>query len=431
VPTAGTDASPPSVGYARYVLGVLLAMYVFNYLDRYLLAVVVLEIQAELGTSDDVIGFLLGPAFGVLYAVAGIPIGRWADRASRTGILALGLTTWSLMTAACGLARSSLQLAVARVGVGIGEAAGTAPAHSLISDYFPPQRRARALGVLQVGVYLGTMLGTLVGGALVGPLGWRGVFLAAGLPGVALALLLWTTVREPPRGALEARVDTGPAPALGEVLRVLWRLRSFRYLALGTGLAAFAGTGFGVWMPTFLRRVHDFSPVQVGLAYGVINSGSAALGSLLGGWLADRLGRRDVRWWAWVAAGIVLLSLPFLLGVVLWPSAVGALVLFVPAGIVGGGWAPCAYAAAQNLVPPRMRALASSVLVLMATLLGMGAGPQAVGLLNVWLEPAFGIEAVRWSLAIVLLTSVVGGGLFLLAGRYLVGDLAQQAARAA
>ena len=417
-----SGAPEPSRRYARYVLGVLVVMYVFNYLDRYVLTILVEDVKRDLGASDTMIGFLIGPAFAVFYTAAGLPIARLADRRSRTAIISVGFVVWSALTAACGLVRSSAQLALARVGVGIGEAAGVAPAHSLISDYFPTERRAVALSVFQLGVFIGMMLGLVIGGWLVGPLGWRMTFVAVGLPGLAVAGLVYWSVREPRSGA--PPVEPASRPSMLEVLWILARTPTFILIALGAGIASYSGTGFGVWVPTFLRRVHDMSAADVGLYFGVINSLSAAAGSLIGGWLTDVLGRRDPRWWVWMPAASVIASLPFLLGVVLLPDTFWVLVFFVPAGI-GGGWAPAIYAAVQNLVRPDMRAVAASILILFTTLLGQGAGPQVVGVLNDWLEPGYGVEAVRYSIAIVLAASLAGGILFLLAGRTLPADLAR------
>jgi MFS family permease len=380
-------------------------------------------IQQELGTSDTMMGFLTGPAFAVLYATAGIPIARLADRRSRRGILALSFASWSAFTAVSGFARNGWELAAARVGVGIGEAGGAAPAHSLLSDYFPAHARARALAIFQCGVYLGMFLGIYAGGILAVQIGWRATFVAAGLPGLALALLLRFTVREPERGALDAVPRSGEVVPVGETLRALWRLPSFRWLTIGAGIASFAGTGFGSWVPTLFVRVHEMSLADVGRTYAWYSAPSAMAGALLAGWLADRLGRHDPIWMLRVGAIALVLVLPFLTLTCVWPDPAVAMLFAVPSGLVGAGWAPACYSAVQNLAPPRMRALAASVLVLSITLLGQGAGPQVVGLLNDALAPRFGAEAVRWSLVIVLASSLAGAALIEVAARHLRRDI--------
>jgi MFS family permease len=406
------------------VLAVLTAMYAFNYLDRYVLAMLIQPIKEELGVSDTMLGFLTGPAFAVLYASCGIPIARLADRTSRRAILALSFAAWSACTALSGLARSTAELALARVGVGIGEAGGTAPAHSLLSDYFAPAARARALAIFQMGVYLGQFMGIYAGGLLAVEIGWRKTFMAAGLPGIALSLLLYASVREPPRGAADAARSAVPTLPLGDSLRALWRLRSLRWLILGGGIASFAGTGFGAWVPTLFVRVHDMSLADVGRTYAWFNIPAALVGTLGAGWLADRLSQRDPRWLLRVPVLSLLFSLPFLLGIALLPDARTALLCAIPAGLLGAGWAPPVYGAAQNLVPAPLRALAASLLVLSLTLLGQGAGPQIVGLLNDAFAPRFAEEAIRYSLALVLATSLVGAVMIQRAARHFAREIA-------
>jgi MFS family permease len=412
-----------SRGYALYVLFAMFVMYSFNYLDRYILSMLLQPIKQELGASDTMMGFLTGPAFAVLYAAAGLPIARLADRTSRRTILAIAFASWSAFTAISGFARSTAELALARVGVGIGEAGGTAPAHSLISDYFPPQARARALSVFQLGVYVGTFFGIYAGGVLAESIGWRQTFLVVGLPGLVLAVLLQLTVREPLRGHFDAASPSHATGTQKETLRALWRLPSFRWLVFGAGLASFAGTGFGAWVPTLFVRVHGMTLAEVGGSYAWYSVPAALVGTLFAGWLADRLGRRDARWLLGVAALSVLLSLPFLIGICLWPDARVAMLFAIPSGLLGAGWAPAVYAAGQNLVPSHMRATLAAVVVLSLTLLGQGAGPQVVGLLNDALAPRFGDEAVRYSLVAVLATSLAGAGMLALAARHYLRDV--------
>jgi MFS family permease len=416
--------------YRRYVLAALTTSYVLNYLDRYVLTILLEPIKAELGVSDAWMGFLIGPAFAVFYTGLGVPVARLADRAVRRSIVAAGFAVWSAFTVASGFARGALDLTLARIGVGIGEAAGAAPSHSLISDYFPAARRAGALAVFQLGVYIGQFLGLAVGGLLVAPLGWRWTFVAVGAPGLVLAVVLYLTVREPPRGAFDAAPAPARAPGIGTVFRTLWALPSFRRLAVGAGLASFAGTGFGFWVPSLFVRVHGLSPAEVGATYGWISPASAMLGSLLAGALADRLGRRDERWWLRVPALSVALSLPFLCAICLVPSPWLAVALAVPSGLLGGGWAPPTYAATQNLAPPAMRAVAASILILFMTLLGMGAGPWCVGLLSDALAPRLGADALRWALVAVLSVSAIGAAALAAGARCLPADLAARRAPA-
>ena len=423
----GLGPSPvPSRRYSHYVLVVLTGMYTFNYLDRYVLTILVVPIQAELGLSDTVMGFLLGPAFALFYTGLGVPIARLADRYSRRRILALSFVAWSAMTALAGLARTGVELAATRIGVGVGEAGGTAPAHSLLSDYFPPERRAFAFGIFQQGVYLGQMLGLMVGAVLVAEVGWRVTFFIVGLPGLGLAVVLYATVRDPVRGAFDPPAAVPEeTPALREVFTRLWRLPTFRLLMVGAGIASFGGTGFGFWLPVLFERAHGLTPMEVGLRLGPVMALSGSLGALFAGLLTDRLGKRDPRWLMRIPAASVLTSLPFLIGVCIWPTANGALICAIPAGLLGGGWAPAAYAAAQTLAPLRMRALGASLVILCITLFGMGAGPQAVGILNDVLAPTLGDDAVRWSMVGVIGSTAVGALLLYLGSRTFVRDCAR------
>jgi predicted MFS family arabinose efflux permease len=411
---------------ANWVLLVLTLTYTLNYLDRYLLTILLEPIKQDLDMSDTGMGFLIGPAFALFYTAMGVPIARLADRTSRINVIAIGFTIWSAFTALSGLARSFVQLAIARVMVGVGEAAGGAPSHSLLSDTFPPERRANALAIFQMGVYLGQFLGLAVGGFLVAPLGWRWTFIAVGLPGVLFALLLKFTVPEPERGRFDEAASSEQKP-LREVISHLLGMRTFRWLALGTGLASFAGTGYGFWVPTLFVRVHGMSFGEVGLTFGLVAGISSLLGTLLAGRLGAWLGERDPRWLLWLPALAVTLSLPFLVAVSVWPTPYVAMAFAVPAGLAGAGWAPLAYTVVQNLVPASMRAVAASILIFSITLLGMGAGPQAVGIVSDWFAPSYGVESVRYAMVAVLATSALGAFAIFWASRSLLAELPERA----
>jgi len=417
------DASATSARHARYVLAVLVAMYTCNYLDRFVLTIMIRDIKADLEISDAMVGFLMGPAFAFFYTVAGIPIARWADVGSRRAIIALGMTVWSGFTAASGLVTTATQLAVARVCVGIGEAAGAAPAHSLISDYFPPHRRATALAIFQGGVYFGSMLGLVIGGLLVEPIGWRMTFLAVGLPGLLIALVVRFTVREPVRGAFDGPNAGLPRPTLAEAARHLMRKPSFWLIGLGAGIASFAGTGYGMWMPAFLERVHELPRAEIGVRFGLIQYVAAFVGSILNGRIADHFGRRDARGYSWVGAISVVLMVPIMTAQLLWPDGRQAILFSIPAALCSAGWAPIAYGMAQNLAPPPMRAVASAFIIVFITFLGTGLGPWAVGALNDALAPRYGVLSIRYSLLIVLWTCSLGAVLFALSARTIRRDM--------
>ncbi len=420
------DPTPTRL-YSRYVLAVLSASYVVNYLDRYVLTMLAGPIKAELGVSDATMGFLLGPAFALLYTGLGIPVASLADRHSRRNLIAAGMLVWSGFTAFSGLARSPWQIAVARIGVGIGEAAGAAPAHSLIADYFPPASRATALAVFLMGVPIGQMLGTLIGGLLVAPLGWRNVFLVVGLPGIAIAALILATVREPSRPVLPALAS--PYAAGVEILRsigALLRIRTFRLLAIGGAFTAIAAAGVGAWLPEMFVRSHQMSLRDFGVGYGLVNGAATLTGVLLGGVLADRLGRRSPPTRLVVAAASVAFSMPILIAICAVPNPWLAIALSVPNGIVGSGWGPILFAMAQSLAPARYRAVASSVLILFLT--GGGVGPWAIGVASDLLAPRFGGESLRIAMIGMLSTMTVGIAALLAARRSLMTDLERASA---
>jgi MFS family permease len=405
------------------VLAVLLAVYVMNFVDRQILAIVLDDVKRELGASDTAMGLLSGLAFSLFYTLAGIPIARLADRGTRRTIVAVGLAVWSAMTAACGLAGSFAQLALARFGVGIGEAAGTPPSHSLISDYFPPERRATALAVYGMGIYFGVMFGFLAGGMIRDAFDWRTAFLACGVPGIPLALLLYLTVREPPRGASERRSDAGEPPGTREVLRILFARRAFVLLTLAACCQAVSGYAVLTWGPAFLGRVHGLSGSAIGTSFGLIAGIGGAIGITTGGALADRLARRDPRWHAWLPAAVSLAALPFAVPFYLAGDTRTALAAFAVFYLINNMYVGSLWSLAQGLVPLRMRALASAALLTILNLVGQGLGPLFVGVMNDQLAPQHGPAAIRYSLLVTAVIGACAAPFFVLCARSLREDL--------
>ena len=390
--------------YRNYVLFILTCGYVLNFVDRQVMTILLEPIKAEFGASDTQMGLISGLAFALFYATLGVPVARLADRWSRRNVLAISMATWSAVTAACGMAGSFWQLALLRVGVGIGEAGGTPPSQSLLTDYFPKERRAFAQGVLATAPNIGVLVG-LFGGALIAEaFGWRTVFFVFGVPGVGLALLLFFTVKEPikvkPQG-LEA--DRSMMSAVSGIVR----LPSFFLIALGVGFAAIPGYGLGVWSPSFLVRVHGMSLVDAGLWLGVIGLSGGTVGTIVSGVLADRLTLRDNRWQLWIPAVGLMVALPLQALFLLWPAsavftiagktAPVALVFMGLSSVFACFWIAPSYAAVQNLVPSHWRTQASALLLLVFNLLGLGLGPLLVGMLSDGLA-SFGAASVRWAL---------------------------------
>lgn len=387
----------------RVTLWILLAVYVFNFIDRQIVNILAEPIARDLELSDTEIGLMTGLAFALFYTVLGIPIARFADRptTSRPRLIATALALWSAMTAVCGLAQNFWQLLLARIGVGVGEAGCTPPAHSLISDIVPAERRASALAFYSLGIPIGTLLGMIIGGTLSDRVGWREAFVIVGLPGVALALVVWFVLREPRRSdaiaALRAKSQPAALP-LGQAVSEVMRSRAFLLLLLAGSAAAFLAYGKTTWTTIFFQRTHDLTPGQVGLWFGLINGSAGILGTWAGGYLADRFGAANRRHVLSAPAIGMALAVPIAIAAYhapSWPMALA--LLFVPTVCNSLYYGPC-YSAAQGLVPLRARAIAAAVLLFCQNLIGLGLGPLFFGMLSDWLQPAYGADSVRYVL---------------------------------
>ncbi len=490
-PEAPRDVRPadaPGGAYSRYVLGVLVLVYVLNFLDRQVITILAEDIKADLGIRDAEIGFLYGTAFAVFYAVFGIPLGRLADVWTRRSLIALGLGFWSTMTALSGLARGFTELAAARVGVGVGEASATPAAFSMLSDSFPARLRATVLAIYSSGIYIGAGLGLLIGGQIVerwnaayaaggapfGLAGWQAAYLAVGLPGVLLAL--WVrTLREPVRGAvdgipspeephpfrafaLELRSVLPPltlfhlwrggaggagvarnlaiaaivalaaaglsavtgsaaqwiALSIGVYAALSWmqglglrdrpaaelifRGRALFLVCFGFSFLAFTGYGIGGWTPVYFMRVLGASSGEVGTLVGLTSAGGGLVGVTLGGFLADRL--RACAPWGRLLIGLATaaLTVPLALWLLATPSPAVAYAINFPLSIVASMWIGAGASTVQDLVLPRMRAVASAFYLLVITFVGLALGPYTIGLLSDVLGDLR--LAMRWSLVV-------------------------------
>jgi len=406
-----------------YTLFILTAVYAFNFIDRQILVILQPLIKAELHLSDTQLGLLSGFSFAIFYTTVGIPIARLADRSNRRNIIAVALTVWSGMTALSGLAQTYWQLLLARIGVGIGEAGGSPPAHSMISDMFEPKKRATALSIYSAGLYLGVVLGYVFGGYLGQHYGWRTTFLMVGLPGVLLALVLRLTVREPARGHHDGG-EVGEQPSLKDTLSYVWRLKSFPLFAFGCAMAAFVSYGTSNFMPPFLVRYHDIPLSQIGLLLGLTGGGGGMLGTFLGGTLTDRLAKNDPRWYLWLPGLTGVAAIP--IGIVLYLTDNTALMLglYFIAAMLGTMYLAPSIAVAHRLVSPRMRAMASAILFFVLNLIGLGLGPVVVGAISDILHHITGQESLRSALIIGMSLALIKGYLFWKGGKNLPEDLA-------
>ncbi len=411
----------------RYALGVLVVVYTFNFIDRQILSILLEPIKQELALSDTQLGMLAGFAFAAFYATLGIPIARFADRSNRRNLIALALTIWSGMTALSGFAQNFWHLLLARVGVGVGEAGCSPPAHSMLADYYPAHRRATALGIYSLGIPVGILFGFVAGGWINEYFGWRMAFLVVGVPGLLLALVVRFTVREPERGMSEGHLAAGDQPGIAETFGYLWQKRSFRHLAFGGALTAFVGYGVITWVPAFLIRSHGMGTDEVGTYLGLILGIPGGIGIALGGFLADRFGARDTRWFLWIVSVAILAGVPFAIGVYLAPDAYLALLLLVLPVALGNFYQATTFAQTQGLVTLRMRAVAAAVLLFILNIIGLGLGPQVTGLLSDLLRPRLGDESLRWSLLICSLVNVWAAWHYYVAGKHLKADLEKTA----
>ncbi|MDE0513609.1 MAG: MFS transporter [Gammaproteobacteria bacterium] len=382
-------------------LALLFLVSFFNYMDRYMLAVLLPAIKADLQLSDTEIGFITGLAFTLFYATMGIPIARLADRYSRKNIIAIALTVWSAMTALCGLAQNFAQLAVARIMVGVGEAGASPPSHSLIADLFPVEKRARALSIYALGAPVGILVGFMLGGWITQLYGWRAALFTVGIPGILVALVVYRKLHEPERGAADGLAHRTEVQPFWFSLKTLMSSPTFRHLSVGTGLYTVVWLGVVQWLPSFFTRSFGLEIGEIGTWLAIILSVSQIIGMLLGGWLADRLGAADLRWYVWVPSLAILVSTPmFALTFLTQNPTIAFLSLFLPF-MIGVMQGPPSFAVAQGLADVRMRAMAAALLLLITNLIGGGIGPQAVGIMSDYLAPRFNADSLRYSLLTV------------------------------
>ncbi|MFK7865073.1 MAG: spinster family MFS transporter [Pseudohongiellaceae bacterium] len=394
--------------YRYLVLGILTTVYISNFVDRQVINILASYIIEDLQLTDGQFGMLSGLAFALIYTSLGIPIARLADISNRRNIIAISVGIWSVMTALCGAANNFTQLFMARFGVGIGEAGGSPPAHSIVSDIFPANQRATALSIYSFGVYGGILVGTVGGAYLVQYFDWRTAFVVVGLPGILLALVVRFVIKEPPRGLAEKRNDAAP-PGFFKVMGFLWDRKSFRHLSFACALHAFVTYGMGNFMPLFLGRVHGMPILDVGLYYGLIAGIGGLAGTFFGGWMSDRMSNKtgDKTWYVWIPFISTVLAIPLaLITFLVMPSGYSA-AFFYLLPVFCGGWylAPC-LASTHFLVGIRMRAMGSAVLLFMLNLIGLGLGPWFTGLFSDWLTPAYGDDALRYAMSITVLVNI-------------------------
>jgi len=398
-------AAKPTITNPKMMLFILLLVYILNFLDRQIVNILAEPIKRDLGLSDTQLGLLAGPAFAVFYAVLGIPIARYADKArtNRVWLISLCLAIWSAMTAICGVAQNFLQLALARVGVGIGEAGCTPAAHSLIADSVPPQKRSSAIAFFGLGIPIGGLLGLIIGGVVNDQYGWRAALMLVGAPGILLALVLPLLIRDPRRCAQSttfSNATSAPTAALSikDVIQEVFASKAYLYVFIAASFTAFLSYGKGLWTISFFIRSHGLSTTEAGLAMAVALGISGIFGTWLGGQMADVFGKDNKRHILTLPAIGMAVAAPILFAGYWaedWRIAVALLI--VPTMLNAAYYGP-AYGCVQGLVRPEARAIAASLVVFGQNLIGLGMGPLLFGVLSDWLQPMAGDESVRWVL---------------------------------
>lgn len=407
--SAPTHTTAPAQRGVKVTLWILLVVYIFNFIDRQIVNILAEPIARDLGLTDTQIGLMTGIAFALFYSILGLPIARYADRpgTSRPRLIALALAIWSGMTALCGLAQNFVQLFLARVGVGVGEAGCTPAAHSLISDIVPKEKRASALGFYALGIPIGTVLGMVIGGLLVDQIGWRNTFMVVGLPGVAMALVVMFVLKEPRHGNLVGTTAQQPAIDFKTALKSIFASRAMVLLLVAASSAAFLSYGKTTWATIFFQRSYGLSPGQVGLYFGIVNGVAGILGTWLSGKIADYYGHTNRQHVLTAAAlGMLLVAPTAILGYSMSDWRAALFLLFVPTFLGSLYYGPT-YSSVQGLASPRSRAMASAVLLFFQNLIGLGLGPLLFGILSDGLKPSFGEESVRYVLYAASIMSLI------------------------
>lgn len=414
---------PPPAAHPRLLLWTLLVVYIFNFIDRQIVSILAEPIARDLDLSDSQIGLMTGLAFALFYATLGVPIARWADKGGtdRSKLIAVCLVVWSGMTALCGLAMNYWQLLLARIGVGVGEAGCTPTAHSLIADSLPPEKRAGGIAFFGLGIPIGGLLGTLIGGNAADLLGWRHAFLIVGFPGLVLAVFVWVAIKDP---RIRRTAPANPPPRLSMLasLKQLAASPAYCLILAGASLVAFLSYGKGVWVLIYFQRTHKLSVGETSLWVGVILGLAGIVGTWAGGWAADRWGRHDRRHMLTLPAIAMVLAAPILFfGYAADDWRVAVALLILPT-IANSAYYGPAYGAAQVLARPDTRAMASAWMVFGQNLIGLGLGPLLFGALSQWLKGEYGAESVRMVLYVAAWAGLLPAALFWLGARALARE---------
>jgi MFS family permease len=416
--------------YKRYVLAVLTLVSTLNYLDQGLIGLLLQPIKEDLGLSDSQLGFLTGIAFALFYAILGLPIARWADRGNRSTITALSIALWGTTVMLCLFVSNYLQLVFARVAAGVGESGCMPPTYSLVGDYYPERgERTRAMAIYWLANAVAALISFILGGWLNERYGWRFTFFVMGAPALLVAVLVKLTVAEPRLKAHCQRPIARPLPLKVEVASTLWRQRSTRHLIVALVLLYTIGAGLSPWYAAFMMRSHGMQTGELGVWLGLIFGLSGIFGILLGGYVSGRWFADNERGQMRLSAVMIALVVPFFMLFLLLPEKWEALAALVPLSVVFGFFTGPTFALMQRLVPDEMRATTIAVTMLLANLIGMGVGPQVVGVLSDVLSPAFGKDSLRYAMLLTAFVALWAAFHFWKVGRTVTEDLAAISSR--
>lgn len=419
--------TPEKVGsYAWYVLAILTTVYTFNFLDRQIIAIVSPAIKEELGLSDTLLGLLKGLAFAILYTTLGIPIAWLADRKNRVTVVTVSLAVWSAFTALSGFAQNALQLALARIGVGVGEAGGSPPSHSLISDYFPKEKRSTALAIYSMGIPFGQFFAFLAGGWMLQTFGWRAAFLIVGVPGVLLAVLMKLTVKEPIRGAKDLAAATAKPVPFKEGLKHLLAIPTYWGVIASVTLASFSGYGIGLWVVDFYRRTYELTYTEITVPLALLNGVAYGVGTYLGGALTDWVGRKNKGAYAWIPGIGMLITIPTGWLSVWAPTPFWAFFWSAPFLIGLGLYLGPSFSVVQTIAPVRLRAFATAFFFLILNLIALGGAPSYIGILSdIFAVESGPTDGLRWALTTLGGSSLLAALAFFWTARKLPKDWAK------
>lgn len=414
-----------SRAYSYYVLGMLTLVYALHSVDRGLMILLLQPIKEDLRLTDTELGLLTGIVFGLFYATLGIPVARWADRGNRVTITSMAIGLWGVTVMACSQVTSFIQLASARAAAAIGEAGCMPPTYSLLGDYFPRARdRTRTMTLYWLGGPLSALVTLMLGGWLNDRYGWRMTFILMGIPGLLVALLVKLTIREPrTRDPAVLARRTAPAPRMAAVLGMLWQQRTSRHLCLAIVLLFTMGSGMGPWYAAFMMRSHAMTTAELGVWLGLINGLGGASGMLLGGYAASKWFAQDEQGQLRLIAVMIALMLPFLFLFVTLPDKHHALLALIPMMVLWCAFAGPAFALLQRLTAEEIRATTLAVVMLLANLIGMGGGPQIVGILSDSWAPIFGSDSLRYAMLTMSLPALWSAWHFWRAGETVEQDL--------